>query len=165
MQFQFVTGFSGQYLPVSASEMDRLEETYHFTFPAVLREYYLRYNGCETASCLGKMEGDLFIVTEILPIGGGDISLEDMIRFDRDNEIIQPHLIPFAQNGLAGVYYFDAHTENIFLSYREDEEDFTFICAGMETFFHILNQTCHGQDEDNAPDINEIIKERNTWNR
>ena len=156
MEFRFVRQPLWGYSQVTDEYLDQLEQKEHFSFPPVLREYYLRYNGCEIKDCVGNHGEDLFVATRIIPIGTGTDDFEERRSDDRIDGMIQPHLIPFAENPYDGIYYWDGHTQNIYLTFLSDQDTFIYICTGIDTFFNILNHTCDVQDEKDYIDINEI---------
>ncbi|MCR4886551.1 MAG: SMI1/KNR4 family protein [Clostridiales bacterium] len=159
-EFRFIEQPPQGAHPVTAEDLDRVESKFHFSFPRVLRDYYLQYNGCDVIFSQFTRDGDIWDVLEMRAIGKGRWNLEELIRRDREYDFIPDHLIPLAVSSVDGFYYWDTRDEKVYLTYYEEEGDFKLMCTGLDTFFDILNHACEMQDENNLYDITKYSEER-----
>ncbi len=159
-EYYFVEQPTKGAYPITEEDLGKVEREFHFSFPRVLKDYYLKYNGCEIIYSQFRKGTDSWDVYEMCAIGKGRWDIAGLIRRDREAGYIADYLIPLADDSLNGTYYWDTRDEKIYLTYYEYEDDFRLLCTGIDTFFDILNHACKQQDEDNLFDITEYSKER-----
>lgn len=100
--------------PITPTMIDELERRYGFTFPAEVREHYLRYNGGVPARYLYNKNGRIFVINEFLPIAYGTHLLEDSFKSLKVDQVLLPsHLVPFAVDPGGNYYCFSIKKEDV----------------------------------------------------
>ena len=144
--FDFVKDSERSY-PVTTSDIENAEQILGVTLPDILKEYYLLHNGKYMAQFDFVCEdGNSTRVHEILPLisANNHISVVNSKTDEIINEYLPAPLIPIAIDD--GGYFFCWSTEDnsitLLLEHRLDDEDFLEpICASIEDFFEILQNT------------------------
>lgn len=124
--------------PIEVSDIMEIEKRFDITFPHILKEFYLLYNGCETYLCSFCVDGREYEVLHFLSIRTGKESMEEQKEDEILDGIVPNSLIPFAYDRGGDYLYWENGTENIFMIYPDDIENPSFICQGMERFFSLL---------------------------
>lgn len=134
--FNFVMELNNTH--ISNEEILKIERLYNIQFPDILREYYLKHNADKIKLCLFEVDEEEFGVAKIVPLKYGNCDFENIVKNDRDDEIIDPHLYPLARNEGGDYYYWDDRNENVYMIYCDDIENPILICNTVKKFFELM---------------------------
>ena len=115
-----------------------LEKKWDIKIPAILRQFYSAYNGAKIHLCKFNIDDFEYEISEILPMKYGDCCIEEVLRNDRQDEIISNNMVPIANNRGGDYYYSDLSKGKIYLVYCDDIENPVFICDSIEDMFEIM---------------------------
>ena len=139
--YKFIREYGREYL-VNEKEIRAIEEMLDISFPPILKKFYINYNGARIYLCQFWVDGYEYEISELVYLKYGKCSLENVIKNDREDNIIPYNMIPIANNRGGDYYYWDALSENVFLYYCDDIENPIFICDNINTLFKIMDNNC-----------------------
>lgn len=126
---------------ISDGDISEIEKKYGVSFPAILREYYLRHNGDKIRLCIFTVDYEEFGVAELVELKYGSCSFEKLVENDREDEIIDEHLYPLANNEGGDYFYWDARDGNVYMIYCDDIENPVPVCASVEEFLELMEKS------------------------
>ncbi len=157
MEFRFALNTATEAQRVTDADLNELEQTYGFTFPSVLREYYLKHNGDEILTSYLVLDDIRYCVVHFPPLNQGIASLKAILERNRKYHDEPEYLIRLADDRGNGVFLWDTRDEHVYFREVDDEDEYTFICAGVERFFEILN-SAYWRESDPGYDITEMTR-------
>lgn len=139
--------------PVTDAYVSEIEKQYGIRFPDLLRAYYLENNGREIFPITFRIDGLYYEVGKITQLKDPKLSLEQLLQIQRRQDFPVRQMIPIADDRGGGLYYCHEVTQEIYHSYLEAEDDFLYVCRGIDQFFRILEEA-YQRDPSNPYDIN-----------
>lgn len=128
---------------VKNDELLEIEKKYNVTFPPILREYYLKFNGAKIKLCQFEIEGFEYEISELVPLKYGYCCWEKVKENDLQDGLIAENLFPIANNRGGDYYYWDKNTEEIYLIYCDDIEEPIQICESIQRLFDLMSNSCN----------------------
>ena len=65
-----------------------MEQKYDISFPDVLREYYINYNGFQISLCIFHVNNNEYEISKIIPLDGDTLTFEKIVDNDREDGFI-----------------------------------------------------------------------------
>lgn len=121
--------------------IDKIESKYSFSFPLILREYYLKHNGCDMCEVRFKKFGIEFCVIFLHVLRFGKMPLEKVMEYNKKNDSIPSTFIPLAQDEDNDDFYWDASSGKVYFISLSNIEHPKEICGSIEEFFELLNNS------------------------
>ena len=140
--YKFIKECREGYL-ISEEDIKEFEKCWNVKIPEILRKFYINYNGGKINLCKFSVDDFVYEISEIIPLKYGECCLEEVIRNDRQDEIIPKDKVPIANDRGGNYYYWDSLTGEIFLYYCDDIENPIYICKSIEDLFEVMNQSCY----------------------
>lgn len=103
----------------------------------------MNYNGAKIRLCKFYIDNFEHEISEILPLKYGKSCLEEVIKNDRNDDIIPRNMIPIANNRGGDYYYWDVLDESVYLFYCDDIENPVYICNDIEELFNLMSKYCN----------------------
>ena len=122
-----------------SGHMAHLEEKYQFVFPAILKDYYLRYNGVRIKLCTLSVDGYSCEVARIIPVMAERMSFALILDRNRKDAYLSSRLFPLAMDRGGNLYYWDADTEGVVLVLADDVEHPFPVAKSVQEFFVLLD--------------------------
>lgn len=135
--YKFINGIEGNHVD-SVDAILMLEKKYSITFPNVLKEYYLKYDGEKIKLTTFIIDGYECEVTKIVPIMADSMNFENITDNDKRDGFIPNIFYPLARDRGGNYYYWSSVSEKVFLVFVDDFENPFKICDTVEEFFEIL---------------------------
>lgn len=138
--YKFIEKIKTEYL-VNETDIKNTEEKWNISFPTLLKEFYLNYNGAELNLCIFVLEGYEHEISEFIPLKYGECNFDDIIKNDREDGIISNNMIPLASNRGGDYYYWNSIDESIVLFYCDDIENPIYICKNIRELFELMENS------------------------
>lgn len=135
--YKFIKKIKSGY-SVNERDIKNIEERWDISFPILLKEFYVNYNGAEINLCMFVLNGYEHEISEFLPLKYGECNFDDVIKNDREDGIISNNMIPLASNRGGDYYYWNSMNESIVLFYCDDIENPVYICKNIKELFNIM---------------------------
>lgn len=139
--YKFIKECKEGYL-ISEEDIQKVEECLGIEIPLILKKFYCNYNGAKITLCKFYVDDYEYEISEIIPLKYGKSCFEEVIRNDRQDEIIPSNMLPIANNRGGDYYYWDMLSEKVYLFYCDDIENPIYICKSIEKLFEIMNENC-----------------------
>lgn len=139
--YKFIKECTAGYF-IDETEIKEIEKCFHIEFPQILKKYYCNYNGAKINLCKFNVDGFEYEISELSPLKYGKCCLEEVIKNDRQDNIIPKNMIPVANNRGGDYYYWDMSSNNVFIYYCDDIENPVYICKNIEEMFAIMDKSC-----------------------
>lgn len=127
---------------VSNSYIDSVEQKYGIKFPEVLRAYYSEHNGAVMEETPFVMHNIEFCVEFIIPLKHGNINVEKLLGFYKDDKYFPNGFIPLAEDTDGDDYYWDSNDGRVYYLSMGNADNPIPIARSVEEFFEILNASC-----------------------
>lgn len=133
------------YLKATEAEIKAFESEYGFTFPVLLKEFYIKYGGAELKELEFSMYDNIgFYPILIMPIRNEDVEDSCVKESLEINKVLpgwtHDKFIPFAEDLEGGTaYYWELDTERVYCVCNDNVENPIPICKNIKEFFDILN--------------------------
>lgn len=141
-KFNFITNRMNS--DISKNYIRNLEKKLNVSFPACLKEYYLKYNGSDMKECCFEMRGIEYDVLSICNLGNSNHSVERILERNVKNIWVPREFYPIALDDI-NVYYWNTKNNIVYYLMIDDDENPIAICNGVEAFFDILNENCNNK--------------------
>jgi len=125
---------------VSHEYVNSIEERLGVKFPAVLREFYTKYNCSDIKELPFRVHDIEFCVDFILPVGNHRNTVEEYWGYIQGDELIPQTFIPFANDIDGDDFYWDSQNGKVYYLSMENAENPIPICNSVDEFFEILNK-------------------------
>ena len=122
--------------------IDEIEKEYGFSFPEILRRFYVEHNGDEIVECSFQKHGIDFCVIEMHPLKYGTMPIEKMLNLTRENEESPIEYVPIALDEDYENFYWNVNKGNVLFISEENDEHPIPITDTVEEFFELLNESC-----------------------
>ena len=139
--YKFIKELREEYL-VNEEYINSIEKKYDITFPLILKDYYLKYNGSRIKECRFNIDGFGYGVYGMVQIMYGGYPFEKKIENDRMDGFISPSMIAFAYNGGGDYFYCDLKDGKIYVIYDIIENPI-YICDSVSEFFKIMEENIY----------------------
>ncbi len=126
---------------VDEAYVKSVESKYGITFPRVLRNFYLSYNGAEIVECPFSKHNIDFCVVEITPLKYGTRPVEKILDYNKNNKWIPDTYVPLALDEEYEDYYWQTDTGKVVFLSRANDENPIPISDSIEEFFELLNES------------------------
>lgn len=127
---------------VNDEDIRKVEEDWNVRFPAVLKDYYLNYNGASIKLCTFYVNGALHEISDMVPLRYGELCLEKLIKDNRRDAFIPNNMIPVANNQGGDYFYWDTSSGKVFVIFWDSIDNPIPICNSLEEMFDIMNKGC-----------------------
>ena len=157
MEFRFTLYNESPEDRPTEQDLAQIEQEYGFSFPKVLRAYYLDHDGDAIVGSRFTLDETEYAVEHITPVKKGMNSLTELLRRNRQYQDEPMYLVRLADDRGNGVYLWDTRNENVYFRYVDDMDGYVFICHGVDHFFSLLDQT-YWRDKGPAYDITSMTR-------
>lgn len=127
---------------INEEDIKTVEKCWNIEIPTILKQFYINYNGAKINLCKFFVDDFKYEISEIIPLKYGKCCLEEVIRNDRQDDIIPSNMIPIANDRGGDYYYWDMSSGRVYLFYCDDIENPIYICKSIEEMFEIMNKSC-----------------------
>ncbi len=142
--YQFLAERPGaQDEDVLSRHIKYLEGKYRITFPPVLKNYYIHYNGVRIKLCKLTVEHYSFEVARIIPVIAERMSFEHIADRNREDGYISDRLFPLAMDRGGNLYYWSADGGGVLLVLADDIENPFPVAESVQQFFSLLDLASH----------------------
>lgn len=138
--YKFINGVESNHED-SLQMITKLEEKYSITFPAVLKEYYQKFDAEKIKLVSFKVDGFECEVAKIVPIIAETMNFEQITDDDKADGFIPVTCYPLARDRGGNYFYWDSTTGKVLLIFDDDFENPFEICESVDKFFDILENT------------------------
>lgn len=144
-------------IPVTEEYISQVEQQYGIRFPRLIQEFFLMHNGKKITFLVFRTDELTLSVSRIMTLKDPRFSLEELLDIQREQYFPALQMIPIADDGGNGRYYYHSGNDIVYFSELEAEDDFLPICRGIECFFQILDAAFRS-GESNPYEIPEEIR-------
>lgn len=139
--FKFISNDSGKD-NVGLDYIREFEENYNINFPDILIDFYTNHNKAQLQNFSFFIHNLEFSVEFIIPLQYGNVCVEKILLFNKENEYIPKTFIPLAEDIDGEDFYWDFSSGKVYYLSMENVENPIPICDTVEQFFEILNKSC-----------------------
>ena len=139
MQFDFIRNIE-KASPVREPQIIAVERAFNIRFPEVLREYYMKANGCYTRNFSLDLEAFIYEVNCVLPIAGPPLTVEKLKRRIMDNPDIPASFFPIAVDYGSGIYFWDSLTGEVWYVRDTDGTRPNRLFSSVDEMFMAMNE-------------------------
>ncbi|MCB2309450.1 SMI1/KNR4 family protein [Clostridium estertheticum] len=105
---------------ITINDIRMVEKEFDIIFPEKLSNFFLEYNGAEIWLCDVNKNDNSYEIAELVPIKYGRLPVEKILKWDREDGIVEEGMIPIASDRGGNIYYLSVKSGNIVL-YNEDD--------------------------------------------
>lgn len=118
-----------------------VEARYSFSFPDILRDYYLKHNGCDMYETRFEKFGIEFCVIFLYDLRYGKMPVEKVLEYNKDNDGIPSTFVPLAQDEDTDDFYWDSSSGKVYFLSLSNIEHPKEICGSVEEFIQLINDS------------------------
>ena len=182
MDFKSIISSVNPGYEVSEIDINNIEKRLDIKIPAIMRDYYLRYNGAWVKTVYAKgIDGEMYDLHGIpaikyknkpagnntfVPDDSGIGEFEQYVEWNRDFDVVvRNRLIPFAYDEGGEMYYWQAETTAVYYVLSEDIDNAKKVFNDLESFFQAFCDavSLKGSLEDNKPKESIEELEKDYW--
>lgn len=121
--------------------IEEVENKYGFSFPSVLKDYYLQHNGCEMYEARFEKLGLEFCVVFFYNLLYGKITVEKILDSNKNDEYIPKTFVPVARDEDGNDYYWDSESRKVYYLALTNIEHPAELFDSVDEFFQTLNSS------------------------
>ncbi|MBU3218119.1 SMI1/KNR4 family protein [Clostridium estertheticum] len=107
---------------ITINDIRMVEKEFDIIFPEKLSNFFLEYNGAEIWLCDVNKNDNSYEIAELVPIKYGRLPVEKILKWDREDGIVEEGMIPIASDRGGNIYYLSVKSGNIVLYNADDIE-------------------------------------------
>lgn len=147
MMIQIKNQITGQEASIEESDLRELEDQYGFSFPDVIRQFYLQYNGGRLERRHYVVQDDTCVLHHLYSIKYGVATLNMKMELNYVDEWWPKELIPFGYDGGGNSFCFHKTSGKIYYVYEDtyDDDDNVPIECVAPDFLSFINDMVTGE--------------------